>query len=89
MAGVEATTGKERQQQKASTDLVPFELFEQEASANAAAWEDVAAIAGEKSDVDEVCKAFLKRVHPDVCKEKSYSAGDVAAMLNAVRAAAR
>ena len=42
------------------------------------------------SEVDEICKDFLRQVHPDTHDGagRTYTATEVAAMLNAVRDAA-
>lgn len=41
------------------------------------------------SSVNEVCRDLLRDVHPDRAGERSFSANDVAAMLNAVRESVR
>ena len=75
----------------ACTGIVPFNGVADEARACAEAWGDVAEMTEEldntHGDVDGLCKELLKQVHPDAhgSHSKSFSAHDVAAMLNAVR----
>jgi hypothetical protein len=75
------------------TGVVPFEGFADEAKACAEGWEDVAEIACDLNDsrneVDEVCKDLLRQVHPDAHggEAHTYTATEVAAMLNTVRGA--
>lgn len=37
------------------------------------------------SSTDDVCRELLRNVHPDRAGDRSYSADEVAAMLNTVR----
>jgi hypothetical protein len=75
------------------TGVVPFEGFADEAKACAEGWEDVAEIARDlddsRNEVDEVCKDLLREVHPDAHGDeaRTYTATEVAAMLNTVRGA--
>lgn len=75
------------------TGVVPFEGFADEAKACAEGWEDVAEIAcgidESRNEVDEVCKDLLRQVHPDTHsgKARTYTATEVAVMLNTVRGA--
>ncbi len=88
MAGEESDT--ESVIVPACTGVVAFQGFADEANACAEAWQDVADIAGDLEDAsneaDEVCKDLLREVHPDK-NDQTYSAAEVAAMLNTVRAA--
>ena len=73
------------------TGIVPFKDMADEAQACAEGWEDVAEMIGDldepSNEADAMCKDFLRQVHPDaqVGQSRSYSANEVAAMLNAVR----
>ena len=40
-----------------------------------------------KNEADAMCKELLREIHPDMGSERSYTADEVAAMLNAVREA--
>ena len=77
----------------ACTGVIPFTDFADEALACAEGWADVAEMAGDlessTNEADELCKDFLRQVHPDAHGEeiRVYSADEVAAMLNAVREA--
>ena len=75
-----------------ATGMVPFTGAADEARAFSDAWADVAdmveGIEQTKDDVESVCKDMLRTVHPDVAGDRSFSATEVAAMLNAVREAA-
>ena len=68
------------------TDLVPFEDVSDECEATARAWanltEMLTDVGGE--DVDDVCKKWLKQVHPDV-SNATFSATEVAAIVNNIR----
>jgi hypothetical protein len=73
------------------TGIIPFNGIADEARACAEGWEDVAemmdGIENTNSDAADVCKDILREVHPDahVGDSRSYSANEVAAMLNRVR----
>ena len=75
------------------TGVIPFTDFADEALARAEGWTDVAEMAGDlessKSEAYDLCKDFLRQVHPDAHggETRAYSADEVAAMLNAVREA--
>ena len=75
------------------TGVIPFTDFADEALARAEGWTDVAEMAGglesSTNEADELCKDFLRQVHPDAHggETRAYSADEVAAMLNAVREA--
>lgn len=71
------------------TDLVEFEEVSEECEATAGAWADVSKMLKHvEDDVEDVCKKWLKRVHPDVTKNASFSAVEVAAIVNNIREAA-
>lgn len=58
-----------------STDLVDFEEVSEECEATSRAWADVSKMLKDvEDDVEDVCKKWLKRVHPDVTKNASFSA---------------
>tara|TARA_B110001450_G_C17650390_1_gene493037 strand:- start:583 stop:1185 length:603 start_codon:yes stop_codon:yes gene_type:complete len=74
--------------------VVPFGGIADETAACAEAWMDVADIVAQVDEKDneaeQLCKDFLKQVHPDRSAEpRSYSANEVSAMLNAVRDACK
>ena len=73
------------------TGVVPFNGLADEVRACAEGWESVAEIVegldDSANDADDLCKDLLRQVHPDAHGGESrvYTAGDVSAMLNAVR----
>lgn len=71
------------------TGIVPFAGIADEARACAEAWQDIAEIVAgiedDHSDAAEVCKDILRDVHPDVADGRTYTASDVATMINSVR----
>ena len=75
----------------ACTGVVPFTGMADEARACAEGWEDVAemieGLDDSTNDADELCKDLLRQVHPDAHggAARVYTAGEVSAMLNAVR----
>ena len=76
---------------RACTGIIPFNGIADEARACAEGWEDVAemidGVEDTNSDAADVCKDILREVHPDTHTgdSRSYSANEVAAMLNKVR----
>jgi len=71
------------------TGIIPFAGIADEARACAEAWQDiseiVAGIEDDHSDAAEVCKDILRDVHPDVASGRTYTASEVATMINSVR----
>ena len=71
------------------TALEKFDSVKEEFEATADAYADVSNMLGddESKDVDEVCKKWLKKVHPDA-NSATFTASDVAAIVNDIREAA-
>ena len=91
-----STAGEEQDESNnalvpACTGIVQFNGIADEARACAEGWEDVAdmidGVEQTNSDAADVCKDILREVHPDahIGDSRSYSANEVAAMLNRVR----
>jgi len=84
MAGMEHSD----QMTLTSTNTTVFQGVADEMRAEADAIADVADICEELEDcstADGVCRDLLREVHPDRAGDRSYSAAEVAAMLNEVR----
>ena len=76
----------------AAAGLVPFEGVADEFRAQADAMNDLAELCENLEDcsgTEEVCRNLLREVHPDQAGDRSYSAAEVSAMLNAVRESVR
>jgi len=74
------------------TSMIAFEGVAEELRAQAEATHDVAELCEELEDsstTDNICRDILRDVHPDRAGDRSYSAGDVAAMINTVRESVR
>jgi hypothetical protein len=71
--------------------VIPFSGAADEASALSEAWADMAVLLegvedGSAAEADSLCRDILRGVHPDRAgTERSYSAGEVAAMVNSIR----
>lgn len=91
MAGEEGSGSLDTALVPTCTGVIPFTGFADEANACAEAWSDVAEMASGADDaadeVDALCRDLLRQVHPDAHggETRTYTAGEVAAMLNAVR----
>lgn len=75
-----------------ATGIVNFECAADELRAQSEAALDVATICEDLEDcsaTDDVCRGFLREVHPDHAGDRSYSSNEVSAMLNAVRESVR
>lgn len=87
-AGVEETDASLTTIDNNCTDVVQFENVSDESDATAQGWADVAQMLKDGDDgqsVDGVCKKYLKLVHPDVSKQDTFSAAEVAAIVNDIR----
>jgi len=92
--GAAAGVEKDSDQQIAltTTGIVPFNGAASELNAQAEAVQDVAELCEgveDVTDVEETCLNFLREVHPDKAGDRSFSAAEVTAMLNAVRKSAQ
>ncbi len=68
------------------TEIVAFDDVCEESAATAQAWRDVTQMLKHGGDdVDDVCKKWLKQVHPDVTKKETFTTGEVAAIVNDIR----
>jgi len=75
-----------------ATGIVNFEGAADELRAQSEAALDVAVMCEDLEDcssTDDVCRELLREVHPDRAGNRSYSADEVSAMLNAVRESVR
>jgi hypothetical protein len=71
-----------------STNTIVFQGVADEMRAEADAIADLANICEDLDDcsaADDLCRELLREVHPDRAGERSYSAAEVAAMLNEIR----
>ena len=87
-AGVEETDASLTTIDDSCTDVVAFENISDESDATAQGWADVAQMlkdGDDGEDVDIVCKKWLKKIHPDVSKQETFSAAEVAAIVNDIR----
>lgn len=71
------------------TTLVEFDDVSEECEATADAWSNIGEMIKDVGeDVEDVCKKWLKRVHPDATSE-SFTATEVAAIVNNIRDSGR
>ena len=86
MAGEE--TGEERSITDSASGIVALSGLADELHAQSEAVKDIAEICEDLEDcsaTEDVCRQLLLEVHPDRAGERSFSATEVAAMLNKVR----
>ena len=87
MAGVE----HDEERAMVATGIVTFDGVADELQARSEAFADLASICEDLEDcsaTDDVCRDLLREVHPDR-GDRSYSADEVAVMLNTVRESVR
>ena len=88
MAGVEEVDNV-LTQGNVCTTLVEFDDISEECEATADAWSSIGEMLQDVGeDVDDVCKKWLKRVHPDV-SSNTFTAAEVAAIVNNIRDAGK
>lgn len=88
MAGAEAEDETRVRVAEYVTGMIAFQGVADEFRAQSEATADLADMCDQLEDcsgVEEMCRNLLRDVHPDRSGDRSYSADEVAAMINAVR----